>query len=93
MRKDTNHWPEMDKKWQEEWERAGLFHRQIDLQKPKLYILDMFPYPSANGLHVGHLGRIYRFGYSISLLHYARLPCIASDGVGCIWLTNRELCH
>ena len=54
MRKDTNHWPEMDKKWQEEWERAGLFHRQIDLQKPKLYILDMFPYPSANGLHVGH---------------------------------------
>lgn len=54
MRKERSVWPEMDRKWQEEWEKVSLFHKQMDPKKKKLYILDMFPYPSANGLHVGH---------------------------------------
>ncbi len=45
----------IEPKWQDEWERNKTF-RAIDLDpsRPKLYILDMFPYPSGAGLHVGH---------------------------------------
>jgi leucyl-tRNA synthetase len=45
----------IEPKWQKEWERNRAF-RAIDLDpsRPKLYILDMFPYPSGAGLHVGH---------------------------------------
>ena len=45
----------IEPKWQLEWERNKTF-RAIDLDpsRPKLYILDMFPYPSGAGLHVGH---------------------------------------
>jgi leucyl-tRNA synthetase len=41
-------------KWQKRWADAGLFRASEDPSKPKLYVLDMFPYPSAAGLHVGH---------------------------------------
>jgi leucyl-tRNA synthetase len=43
-----------ESKWQERWESAGIFKAVEDPAKKKLYILDMFPYPSAAGLHVGH---------------------------------------
>lgn len=46
---------EIDKKWQERWEKEKCFQSQIDWNKPKFYALDMFPYPSGVGLHVGHL--------------------------------------
>lgn len=45
---------EIEKKWQEIWESSQLFNAKIDPQKPKFYSLDMFPYPSGAGLHVGH---------------------------------------
>lgn len=45
---------EIEKKWQDQWEKSKLYSVSIDLNKPKYYVLDMFPYPSGSGLHVGH---------------------------------------
>ncbi len=44
----------IDKKWQKEWEKAKVFEVSEDTDKKKYYILEMYPYPSANGLHIGH---------------------------------------
>ncbi|MCR9016096.1 leucine--tRNA ligase [Aquiflexum gelatinilyticum] len=45
---------EIEKKWQTYWEQNQIFNAQVDPSKPKFYSLDMFPYPSGAGLHVGH---------------------------------------
>ncbi|MCM1363489.1 MAG: leucine--tRNA ligase [Faecalibacterium sp.] len=43
-----------EKKWQENWEKSGVFHAKQDYSLPKFYCLIEFPYPSGQGLHVGH---------------------------------------
>ncbi len=45
---------EIEKKWQERWERGGVFHAPDFGDKPKFYCLIEFPYPSGAGLHIGH---------------------------------------
>jgi leucyl-tRNA synthetase len=54
----------IEKKWQTKWEKNKVFEIKEDSKKPKFYNLEMFPYPSASGLHLGHalnftIGDIY----------------------------------
>jgi len=45
---------EIEKKWQQYWQQNNIYKVDIDPARPKYYVLDMFPYPSGAGLHVGH---------------------------------------
>ncbi|EOT48771.1 MULTISPECIES: leucine--tRNA ligase [Enterococcus] len=45
---------QIEKKWQKYWAKNHTFNTQDNPEKPKFYALDMFPYPSGQGLHVGH---------------------------------------
>jgi len=61
---DYNH-KEIEARWQRHWKEHGTYHVREDAGRPKFYVLDMFPYPSGAGLHVGHpLGYIASDIYS-----------------------------
>ena len=50
---EYNH-KEIEKKWQQYWKDNAVYKTDVDNSRPKFYVLDMFPYPSGAGLHVGH---------------------------------------
>ncbi len=60
----------IDRKWQKEWEKAKVFEAKEDSKKEKYYVLEMYPYPSASGLHMGHA-----FNYTLGdiLARYKRM--------------------
>ena len=56
---------EIEQRWQQAWRDNKVYKTEIDKSRPKFYVLDMFPYPSGAGLHVGHpLGYIASDIYS-----------------------------
>ncbi len=75
MEKGVIDFGKIERKWQKKWEKEKVFDVKEDKKKKKYFVLDMFPYPSAAGLHMGHafvfsLGDIYaRFkrlqGYNV----------------------------
>ena len=58
----------IEKKWQDEWDRRSAFVAKNDYSLPKYYALIEFPYPSGQGLHIGH-PRPYTAMDILSLIH------------------------
>ena len=67
---------EIEKKWQKRWVENKTYQVTEDETKKKFYVLNMFPYPSGAGLHVGH-----PLGYIRPLQTTARFQCTESHGI------------
>lgn len=77
----------IETKWQKQWISDKTYKVEIDKNRPKYYVLDMFPYPSGAGLHVGHpLGYIASDIYSRfkRLNGFNVLHPMGYDAYGCL---------
>ena len=87
------HFQEIERKWQAAWKAHKTYHVSEDSTRPKYYVLNMFPYPSGAGLHVGHpLGYIASDIYARykRLRGYNVLNPMGYDAYG---LPGRAICH
>ena len=78
---------EIEPRWQRYWDENKTFRTPDTVEMEKVYILDMFPYPSGSGLHVGHPE-----GYTATdiVARYSRMrgkSGSAPDGLRCLWFT------
>ena len=55
---------QIESKWQKFWKENNTYKVEDDFSKPKYFVLDMFPYPSGAGLHIGPSRRLYRNRYN-----------------------------
>mgnify|MGYP001607266834 FL=1 len=53
MKSIKNNFKKIEEKWQKKWSDKKIFSAKEDKKKKKFYVLEMFPYPSATGLHMG----------------------------------------
>ena len=77
---------EIEKKWHDYWIAEKVYKVEKDTNKPKYYVLDMFPYPSGAGLHVGH-----PLGYIASDI-YSRFKRLQGFNVLHRWVTTLTDC-
>ena len=75
----------IEPKWQAYWDAESTFRTGTDETKPKYYVLDMFPYPSSLGLHVGHPEGYTATDIIARYKRAFRLQCSSSHGMGRLW--------
>ena len=73
---------EIEKRWQSQWVKDKTYHTTEDSAKEKFYVLNMFPYPSGAGLHVGH--PLYRIRHLRTLQALEGLQRAQPYGLRCI---------
>ena len=77
VKEEKTDFGKIEKKWQDAWEKAKVFEAKENLKKKKFYVLEMFPYPSGTGIHMGHafnynLGDIFarfKFMQGFNVIH------------------------
>lgn len=84
---------EIEKKWQNIWDEKNVFAATNDYTKPKYYALVEFPYPSGQGLHVGHPRSYTALDIVARKRRLEGYQCALSDGMGRIRTTNRKFCN
>lgn len=75
MKKQNYDFKKIEEKWQKRWESKKVFQSKEDKKKKKFYVLEMYPYPSGSGLHMGHA-----FNYTIGDI-YARFKRMSGFNV------------
>ena len=82
----------VEKKWQKVWDDNKAFAATDDYSKPKYYALVEFPVSVRTGTARRTSETVHGTRYCGKKAPYAGIQCTLSDGMGCIWSADRELC-